>query len=392
MNAASSAGWVDVAKSISREVLARWAADVDERGRYPREGMDALGDAGLLTLLVPKPLGGAGGDYDCLCRISAILGEECLSTALIWAMHCQQVKVLADDGSPAALEILRGVVEDRILVASVTSERDKGGDLLRAQAPLVRESNGGIRVRRSAPIVSYGGEAGAYLVTMRSGEDRPSSDVSLVLVKPADGQVRVDGTWNAMGMRGTASVPMTFDVVVDDRRIIGPTFRDVALRSMIPAGHLGWSAAWLGGARGAFRRFAREARTMGSRGERRLDSDLFTTRLARARASLDAMEATVHQMSARLDRMAAESAPADAYEDVTHNIALNNVKVMVAELSFSVIDGLLELGGLARGYLKNDRLGIERVFRDLRSAAMMYSNDRLLAANGRLILVERESD
>jgi hypothetical protein len=38
--------------------------------------------------------------------------------------------------------------------------------------------------------------------------------------------------------------------------------------------------------------------------------------------------------------------------------------------------------------MKNTALEIERVFRDLRSATLMYHNDRLLGANGKLILVE----
>jgi acyl-CoA dehydrogenase len=43
---------------------------------------------------------------------------------------------------------------------------------------------------------------------------------------------------------------------------------------------------------------------------------------------------------------------------------------------------------LAQGYMKNTALDLERVFRDLRSATLMYHNDRLLGANGKLILVE----
>ena len=56
-------------------------------------------------------------------------------------------------------------------------------------------------------------------------------------------------------------------------------------------------------------------------------------------------------------------------------------------MAFDVIDGLMELRGFP-GYTRADKGGLERVFRDLRSAALMFSNDRLLQANGRLMLVE----
>jgi hypothetical protein len=97
--------------------------------------------------------------------------------------------------------------------------------------------------------VSYGEQATWFLVTMRASRESPATDVRLVLLNRADGSVRVDGDWSALGMRGTRSVPMSFDVTVDPGAIIGGSFREIALRTMIPAAHVGWAAAWLGAAR-----------------------------------------------------------------------------------------------------------------------------------------------
>ena len=60
----------------------------------------------------------------------------------------------------------------------------------------------------------------------------------------------------------------------------------------------------------------------------------------------------------------------------------------MSRLAFELVDRLVDLCGLAQGYMKNTALDVERVFRDLRSATLMYHNDRLLGANGKLILVE----
>jgi len=40
--------------------------------------------------------------------------------------------------------------------------------------------------------------------------------------------------------------------------------------------------------------------------------------------------------------------------------------------------------------VRDARVALERRFRDLRSAALMYSNDRLYVANGKLTLVDPE--
>ena len=378
---------IEVTQSISQNVLKRWAADVDAKNRFPREGIDALREEGLLGFFVPSKFGGQGGDFKTYCHIAAILGAECLSTALIWSIHCQQVAVLSDHAAKEQSDVLTAIVQKGCLIAGVTTEYGKGGDLLTAQAPLISE-NGHLRVCRSAPIVSYGAEADFFLITMRSGEDKLPNDVSLVLVTPDDGQITVAGEWNAMGMRGTCSVPMKFDVVVDCSRVIGKSARQVALQTMIPAGHLGWTAAWFGAAKGAFKCFVGQLRILEGRGKRKLNSDLFISRLANMRISLDLIEAMLYQATDRIDKLRQNSASLKHYEDVTYNIALNNLKVAGSRLAFSVADELVELSGLSRGYLKDKTLPFERVFRDLRSATLMYSNDRLLEANGKLILVE----
>lgn len=388
MHAATDLSAEVIARSVAEIVLRASAHDVDTRNRFPRESIDALHEAGLLKYFMPRRFSGLEGDFHTFSRIAAILGEECLSTALIWAMHCQQVAVLVNHAADVHGDVLDHIARTGALVASGTTEYGKGGDLLRAEAPIIREGHR-LRLRRKTPVTSYGAEASYFLVTMRSGPDKPTTDVSLVLVTREDeGDIRVSGEWNAMGMRGTRSVPMEFDVLLPGDRIIGSSFREVALRTMIPAGHVGWTAAWFGGARGAFKKFVKRLRPLHARGGGMLNSDLFLSRLANLRVSLDLLEAMLDTACRRLDELQRRGAELQQYEEITHNILLNNLKVAGSRLAFSVADGLMELGGLAEGFLKDRESGIERVFRDLRSAALMYHNDRLLDANGKLILVE----
>lgn len=385
MRYSSEEALIEAASDISQRVLGGWAAEIDRQNRFPQESIDALREAGLLGFFVPASHGGYDGTIRAYSRIAALLGAGCLSTALIWAMHCQQVAVLAAHAAQQHPDVLTTIAQRGSLVASVTTEYGKGGDLLSAESPLAQE-HGRLRLQRVAPIVSYGQQAAFYLITMRSGAERPANDVSLVLVTPADGEVAVRGEWNAMGMRGTCSVPMEFNVLVDHERVIGRSFREVALQTMVPVGHIGWASAWFGAARGAFTGFVRQLRSGKQR--HKLKSDLFVSRLANLRVSLDLMDAMVYRVVDQYATLRQCAAPPEAYEDIAYNIALNNLKVAVSRLAFSVVEGLIELSGLSQGYLKNDSLGLERVFRDLKSAALMYHNDRLIVANGKLLLIE----
>jgi acyl-CoA dehydrogenase len=377
-------------QSASSEVLAAHAAEVDRLARFPEESFSALREIGLLAWFVPHELGGPDADLESFARIAGALGGACLSTAMNWVMHAHQVLILADHAGHVGRgrEALEQVAREGRLIASVTTEPERGGDVLRANAPLVPVDEGAgsrLRLLRTAPTVSYGEQATWFLVTMRASRESPATDVRLVLLDRADGSVRVEGDWKALGMRGTRSVPMSFDVTVDPGAIIGGSFREIALRTMIPAAHVGWAAAWLGAARAALGRVIARER---SRRTRDLASDHFLQRLGDMHLELDLGEALLQRVARRVDRMRAAGVDFAEYESVSHNLLVNELKVAAARISFRVVDGLMRLVGMAAGYLRESELELERVFRDLRSASLMLNDDRLLAANGRMLICE----
>lgn len=71
-------------------------------------------------------------------------------------------------------------------------------------------------------------------------------------------------------------------------------------------------------------------------------------------------------------------------------LLLNAVKVTASEQCYAAVDELVELAGLRHGYLRGSPLALERALRDLRSASLNYSNDRLHLADGALTLMDPE--
>jgi acyl-CoA dehydrogenase len=162
---------------------------------------------------------------------------------------------------------------------------------------------------------------------------------------------------------------------------------------MAPLGHLGWAGAWVGAARQALRHVV--AGTRGAAARRTAApgsakwSDATLIRLARARCQLDTAEAVL--LAALREYELRRRGPEAALDAPAFQIAVNNVKVIVAEQAWGVVDGLMEVAGLATGYRRTPESPLERIFRDLRSASLMYSNDRLLLASGRLGLLDRDA-
>lgn len=366
-------------------VIGEHARIVDDRAAFPEASLAALRESGLLGLLVPAGYGGLGGTLSDLVETADRMAGECLSTAMIWAMHCQQVAALVAHASPSLRDrLLPRIGRGEVYVASVTSERGKGGHLLTAQAAL-RRTEGQLRIEREAPIVTGGQYADGFLITMRDSADAPDGAVSLVYADRADLDTTCSGTWNPMGMRGTHSVAMTLSGAVPRDNVVGEPgeFRAVAVATFAPVAHLAWAACWLGAARGALRSVLHLLRSPAGRRQFDLGSELLRTRIARVRLDLDTVAALLAQCLRDVDG-------GTDLEATPIQLRLNALKVLAAERGYQVVDTLIEITGLRHGYLRDAPLALERVLRDLRSASLNYANDRLLLANGALALLDQD--
>jgi acyl-CoA dehydrogenase len=369
-------------------VLRTHASDADASARFPVENLRALRETGLLGLLVPAEHGGLGGGLTDLVDIAQELAAECLSTAMIWAMHCQQVDPLVRYAGPRLRDrLLPRIAGGTAYLASVTTEPGKGGHLLTAVAP-ARTDGEQLWLERDAPVVTGGEVADGFLITMRAAEEAREDQLTLVYADRDQLDVSLRSGWETLGMRGTASVGMRLTGSVPVWQAVGEPggFRTVALESLAPVGHLAWAGCWLGAARGAFARLVALIRSPDRPRSLNITSDLFAERLARIRIDLEVVSAYLRTVCDEVVACREEGATLDVPAIQIH---LNTLKVVAAERTFSAIDHMVQLAGLSLGYRRDAAVPLERHFRDLRSASLNYANDRLLVANGALALLDR---
>lgn len=369
-------------------VLTAHAADVDTQARFPVEGLAALRASGHLGLLVPREYGGQGQDLADLVRVAHRLAGGCLSTAMTWAMHCQQVDLVVRHArSPLREKLLPRIAAGEVYLASITTGPGKGGHLLTAHDALT-EQDGRLRIDRRAPVVTGGAHADGFLITMRAGGDRRDDEVSLIYADRADLTIEQTGGWQTLGMRGTESVALRVRGSVAADNLVGTPggFREAAADSMIPTGHLAWSACWLGAAHGAFSALIRQIASGSRRGGPDVSSPLVQERVARIRLDLELVSAYLTRVREEVSAVRARDGRLDVPAVQIH---LNSLKIAASELTFRAADRMVQLAGLTGGYHTDAPVPVERTFRDLRSAALNYANDRLLTANGTLSLVDR---
>lgn len=366
-------------EEASRSQLLEGAVKADKLNQFSVENLALVRRHGLMGAAVPKVTGGLGLEIEQLASVALVIGKGCLSTALVWSMHSQQVSVLAKSQSSAAVQALEQVVEEGVLIASVTSEVGKGGDIFRALAPIMTQKDGRIAFERTAPTVSYGLQSLYYLVTMRADEQAPDTDVKFVLVSRLDGGVESTGEWDAMGVRGTQSIPMTFQIKASAENILPENFRLMALRHFVPSGQILWAASWLGAVQGLFDRMLEQVAANKQVFGVKLKSDLYVSRIADLKVKLLAIESMLDHTIECYKRFLRHSTDGVDFDLITR---VNGLKVYVSEQVVVIVDKILELSGLGKGYRADPSLGVERLYRDLLSAKLMYSNDSLRRSIG----------
>jgi acyl-CoA dehydrogenase len=372
----------EIAQRIAADVAAPAADAVDRDARFPREAIDALREAGMLAALVPAGLGGRGATIREIADACEILGRACASTAMIFAMH--QIEVACLVRHAAASEFFRDYLADLArherLIASATSEVGVGGDLRRSVCAV--ESDGRrIRVQKRAPVISYGAEADDILLTARRGPEATPADQVLVLVHKRDTVLTPAGNWDTLGMRGTCSLGFTLDAAGVAEQVLPAPFADIASQTMLPVSHLLWTSLWLGLATDAVNR----ARAF-VRAEARKTPGVMPpngSRLAEAVAELSTMSAAVQAGLADFERHQDDG---EALAGLGFAIRMNNLKVSASRLAPEIVVRALAVCGIS-GYRNDSPYAVGRHLRDAHGAALMISNDRVLAANAAMLLV-----
>ena len=241
------------ARSVGRDVAARWADRVDAEARFPAETVAALRASGLLGALVPLEWGGPGASMQEMVEAVVILAEHCGSSGLVLAMHQIQVASVVRHGSASACElVLPRLVAGQLLLANANSEVGLGGNR-RSSICALEPSPGGFRLEKQASTVSYGEDADCVLATARRTPESPPDDQVLAVCLPPDLHVEPRGDWNTLGLRGTCSKPCQLTAEIPPELVIAD-YADVFTRTALPLSSVLLSAVWLGIAEAAAQR------------------------------------------------------------------------------------------------------------------------------------------
>ncbi len=371
---------------IAAEVAAKHAADVDQQSRFPHETFAALKAAKLLSGAVPKSHGGHGAGMYELGHQCAALAQGCGSSAMILAMHHIQVACIARHGHGSAYfeRFMRdNLVGKQEVVASITSENGTFGDT-RSSVCAVDVSGDNMKLDKDATTVSYGAHADAQLVTCRKNAEAAPSDQILVLFEKGQYTLEQTGTWDTLGMRGTCSPGAKFSGAGQSTQIVPGSFADSSAQTMVPYSHILWSALWWGVAADAIGRAAQFVRAEARKKPGTVPPQAI--RLAKTHVELQAMRHNWESCALEFDELGDERAPLD---QMGWALKMNQLKMSASETAPKLVHEALQIIGIM-AYKNDSKFSVGRHYRDLLSAALMVSNERIAGKSASMLLVFKD--
>ena len=251
----------------------------------------------------------------------------------------------------------------------------------------MERSNGRFALSKDATTGSYCAHADGILVTCRSGPEAPANDQVLVLVRKGDYQLEQSTTWDTLGMRGTCSPGFKLESAALEEQIVPGSFADSSAQTMVPYSHILWASLWSGIAADAFARAATFVRAEARRKPGTVP--LTATRLAEAAVDVQSMR---HNWLALATEFDADSSQPNGMENLLSigwAIKMNNLKMGASTMAPQIVHQALQIVGIL-GYKNDSPFSVGRHYRDLLSASLMISNERVASKSASMLLVFKD--
>ena len=362
--------------AISRECFAPRAARYDAESAFPYENYADLHAAGLLALTVPREYGGVGADPVTYVHALREIAKGCSATALTFNMHSTVTTFLAALGTEEQRRrYFAEIVGRGARIASITSEPEQSfRDKFVLNTVFRPAGDGGYRVAGVKQFCSLGDAADYFFITgILEGHTAAREGVISAMIQSRDAGVKIEGTWSAVGMRGTISHTIRYDCLVDASSVVGRPGQYLTID--LQGFALGYAAVYLGIGEAAFEYMAEYARTRVQRPSTEPISHhpLVQRTVAEVGTAIRAARLLLHE--AATVKMAGD-------REATM-LAVNQAKTYCADVGLMATERALRLAG-GRGILKE--LPLERWHRDaLAGPVMPPANDRCLETAGKLL-------
>jgi alkylation response protein AidB-like acyl-CoA dehydrogenase len=203
--------WKQKAHAVAEEMVRPLAAKYDELEEYPWEIKDALAEAGLLGVWIPKEYGGAGAGVVDLCLVVEELSRACGAVGVAYAVNALgSFPILVGGTEEQKKKYLPQIASGEKLIAFGLSEKFAGSDAasLRSRAEQV---DGGWSLTGEKKWTTNGGIAELYTVFAVTNPESQRARISAFIVEKEAPGFTIAKVEKKMGIRAVPVVELDFE-------------------------------------------------------------------------------------------------------------------------------------------------------------------------------------
>jgi alkylation response protein AidB-like acyl-CoA dehydrogenase len=241
----------DFANQHIRPNLMEW----DESQEFPVHIFKALGELGMMGVLVPEAYGGTGLSYFEYNVIIQEISKVCGSVGLSLAAHNSLCTghIMTFGNEAQKQKYLPKLATAEHIGAWGLTEPNTGSDAGNMKTTAVKEGNNWI-INGTKSWITHGKSGDVAVVICRTGEPRAKNNSTAFIVDRGTPGFSAGKKENKLGMRASETCEMIFDqcVISDDQRLgeVGDGFKQAM--KILDGGRISIAALSLGIARGAY--------------------------------------------------------------------------------------------------------------------------------------------
>lgn len=341
-----------MARQFAIQQIKPYVMEWDESQTFPLDTFKAMGELGLLGVLVPEKYGGAGLGYfeyvAALVEISKVCGSIGLSVAAHNSLCTNHILSFGNETQKE--KYLPRLAKGECVGAWGLTEPNTGSDAGNMQTVAVQQGDQWV-LNGTKCWITHGISGEIAVVIARTGEPRAKNNSTAFIIERGTPGFRAGKKENKLGMRASETAEMIFDncIISDSQRLgeVGDGFKQAM--KILDGGRISIAALSLGIAKGAYEAAVQYSKEREQFGKPISEFQGISFKLADMATEIAASELLIHQACSLKERglpLTKEAAMAKYYA--------SEVAVKVANDAVQVFGGY--------GYTKD--FPVEKFYRD----------------------------
>ena len=348
----------NMARELARDVIVPGVGERDRTGAFPKNELKAMGELGLLGMLIPEEWDGAeAGHLAFVLAVEEIAAADGALSTILSVHSSPSSTCILKYGTDAQKEnFLKPLARGEIIGAFALTEPGAGSDASAMTTRAVRDG-GDYVINGAKQFITSGKNGGVVIVFAVTDPAAGKKGISAFIVPTGTKGYQVTRVEEKMGQHSSDTCALNFDSMrIPAENMLGAEGQGYAIAlANLEGGRLGIAAQSIGMARAAYEAALAYAQDRKSFGQKLTDHQAVMFKLADMATQIEVARQMLHH-TARLR---------DAGEPCKKEACM--AKLFASEMAERVIHDAIQIHG-GYGYLKD--FPLERIYRDCRVATI----------------------